>query len=1144
VRRTSDFKNNAQVWLQIELESGPGVGANEAPLPRQMLTASSYAFVAHHATTAATATSAATLACSPACVSIAELEFDPATQAELNAAVANVVTTSSLTATLGNYVTSASLTTTLGNYVTSTSLATSLGAYVTSTGLSSQLGNYVTSSSLSTTLGNYVTSSSLGTTLGGYVTSSALTSALGGYVTSSALTSALGGYVSTASFNTTLGNYVTSTALASELTSYVTSSSLGTTLGSYVTGSALDTRLGNYVTTAALGTALGDYVPTTALSGYVTTTGLNNALGNYVLSTALTSTLGNYATTASLSAYVTSSNLNTILNAYATTTSLANYVLSTALTTTLASYVTGSALDTRLAAYVTTTNLSTTLGSYVTSTALTTALAPYALESELPTSVNGLAGGTISSAVTVNGALAATSIKQGGHDVCDKSGNCGTTLGAFDPVTACDPDQILRWTGTGWECVDEGGGALPSQPCTGANKAVQWDGDSWECVTISATGLSNGQANGFEAKDDWGDAWDGVSRAPKTWQQAKAACEADGGRLPTVTELWRNRSNYGTGNLGNNDDDEYLWTIAPSYQQLYYSAAKLSDASFTEYHQTSQLYYRCIWKSQTPTGFSGNRCFGPPGSECKTKDAFYNVDRWSRAPQYFPAAQRECELENAMVMTADDLESLIQAGYEFINYPDHGWPYLHWTTDSNYHQNGYGYISVIQWHNNPEPWWGPSWSNGWGNEAHHAGPSSAYMFRCIGKKTPNIGVPPSNPSCFGGCFTAAGTKRNRLFADSADRGTKTWLEAFNDCRDEGGTLPSGAEINALMHSGWTGGSNQWLWVGSPAVWGWQLYRWPNTANERWNSHYEYSESGNYQTMHASGPSGGYAYRCVWQEHEAQSWLSCPANQVQMRNETTGAYSCVASVPGNPNGKQNPPIIPPFVDAWGNAWDYQQRGAQTWDTARTVCEAFGGRLPLATELYRLRYQQGVVDAELGTDGSATQDYLWTLNPSWHEDYRNIVRLSDGDAEHSHITGGEAYPYRCVWPATRPEAFSGNACYGHPSDPCFETGRLRTDRYDRIPLPQPAAQWECRYLGGQLVEGREYAELSNANMPNRAPSVGMWSREWAYYPNTYPFLYYRGSAPVGQWQAETGQSEISHAVEHDYYPFRCVFSDVME
>jgi len=171
------------------------------------------------------------------------------------------------------------------------------------------------------------------------------------------------------------------------------------------------------------------------------------------------------------------------------------------------------------------------------------------------TSVDGLAGGTITSDVTVNGALAATSITQNGNAVCDASGNCGQSL--FN--TTCQADQVLTYDGSAWVCTDFVAAGTPTDACNGLHQVLQWDGSAWVCVDSRATGLSAGQANGYELVDDWGYAWDGIQRAPKTWAEAKAACEADGGRLPTVTELYRNNArSTGTGNISTPNDTSYL----------------------------------------------------------------------------------------------------------------------------------------------------------------------------------------------------------------------------------------------------------------------------------------------------------------------------------------------------------------------------------------------------------------------------------------------------------------------------------------------------------------------------------------------------------------------------------------------------------
>ncbi|MEC9071551.1 MAG: hypothetical protein VX938_04190, partial [Myxococcota bacterium] len=102
------FLDNPQVWLGITVEAGPGVPNDGDPeLPRQPLTTVGYAFAAQHAEgaghadtadnaisagnadTAETAAVASALDCN-ACVGTVQLAFDPATQTELDQALANI----------------------------------------------------------------------------------------------------------------------------------------------------------------------------------------------------------------------------------------------------------------------------------------------------------------------------------------------------------------------------------------------------------------------------------------------------------------------------------------------------------------------------------------------------------------------------------------------------------------------------------------------------------------------------------------------------------------------------------------------------------------------------------------------------------------------------------------------------------------------------------------------------------------------------------------------------------------------------------------------------------------------------------------------------------------------------------------------
>ena len=81
------FTDNAQVWLGISVLAGPGVADNGDPeLPRRALTTVGYAFASQHAATAETASA---VNCQ-GCVDVAALAFDPATEAELTTALANI----------------------------------------------------------------------------------------------------------------------------------------------------------------------------------------------------------------------------------------------------------------------------------------------------------------------------------------------------------------------------------------------------------------------------------------------------------------------------------------------------------------------------------------------------------------------------------------------------------------------------------------------------------------------------------------------------------------------------------------------------------------------------------------------------------------------------------------------------------------------------------------------------------------------------------------------------------------------------------------------------------------------------------------------------------------------------------------------
>ncbi|MFT5432343.1 MAG: hypothetical protein ACI9OJ_003042, partial [Myxococcota bacterium] len=83
----------------------------------------------------------------------------------------------------------------------------------------------------------------------------------------------------------------------------------------------------------------------------------------------------------------------------------------------------------------------------------------------------------------------------------------------------------------------------------------------------------------------------------------------------------------------------------------------------------------------------------------------------------------------------------------------------------------------------------------------------------------------------------------------------------------------------------------------------------------------------------------------------------------------------------------------LTDGWGFVWDGLERQSANWANATADCAARGGRLPTATELYRV---SGAHRSEVGT--SYNTNYLWTRTiwkrPTNGTRYYARYRLTDG------------------------------------------------------------------------------------------------------------------------------------------------------
>jgi len=171
------------------------------------------------------------------------------------------------------------------------------------------------------------------------------------------------------------------------------------------------------------------------------------------------------------------------------------------------------------------------------------------------------------------------------------------------------------------------------------------------------------------------------------------------------------------------------------------------------------------------------------------------------------------------------------------------------------------------------------------------------------------------------------------------------------------------------------------------------------------------------------------------------------------------------------------LLAALPDPWGATWDGLERPTATLAAAEAACQGIGGRLPTATELYR------VSAVYSGAVGQTYQTHwLWSLVP-YNPANQWLVRLDTGATT---TTGtGTTQNYRCVCPPTKPAGFSGTACFGPPGGACFTVPGPRPlynlDKADRPPLSKGGAMWECGFEGGALADYLTLAESILLGLP---------------------------------------------------------------
>jgi len=616
--------------------------------------------------------------------------------------------------------------------------------------------------------------------------------------------------------------------------------------------------------------------------------------------------------------------------------------------------------------------------------------------------------------------------------------------------------------------------------------------------------------NGYPVVDAWNETWDGIERGAATWAEAKATCEALGGRLPTITELYRNNATTGTGNLSDSSATNYLWTLIACHSANARTTVRLSNGQVSYTAETASLHYRCVWPDSEGAGFDEYRCYGDPTEPCWSFGHVWNLDQWDRPAVTYAAAVNECAFYGASIPVVAEWGDVIHKG---VPHTTNNWL---WAGNAMYWYNGGYGQAIVRWTDQTAE----NWSYRSSTFGSLSGGTSAQRFRCVGLADPSS-FQPTNSTCTGGCF-AASDRRSPIVADSQDRVATRMAVAVEDCRDEDGDLANEADFTELVHEGWPGGTNAWNWLSDPLYWysngyGNALAKWSSAGVESW---YWSSTTGA-----RSAASSNRAYRCIWRAM-GPAVPTCSATNIVTWTGTL--YECSSGAPGTSNNQAN---VIEIVDDWGNAWDGIQRDHLPYDEAKSQCESLGGRLPTATEIWAVRSSSNPHNS-IG-DVTSTS-YLWTKMATGDAGRRAVVRISDGASTNSQTS--TAQYYRCIWPSRRGDVLAKNNCYGPPGDECFRiSDGLIADSYDRVALDAATAISECLASGGHLADHREAIRLIHSGWPN-GENQWLWLNEPMYwYSNNYgyPLMRWSGDGPA-DWEYSTGMSSPTNLRR-----FRCVY-----
>jgi len=550
----------------------------------------------------------------------------------------------------------------------------------------------------------------------------------------------------------------------------------------------------------------------------------------------------------------------------------------------------------------------------------------------------------------------------------------------------CVTGQVLRKTATGWACSDAAQGTTLSNLVCAAGQVPQFDGSKWACSdSVPKPPKCEGPLAGLQfdgtswscvqrpdlVSDSWGFIWDDQEHYATSWANANAACKGRGGRLPTVTELFRVSAAV-TGEVGTPYNSNYLWA-GIKWHPGQYTIVRLTDGSIGGDVANSARPYRCVFPNTSIFYFAGNNCYGAPGFECYAAadpKQRYNIDARDRPPVTWVAASDECAFYHAFVATAGDFARLVAREPGLPN----GSNQWLWTADTS----RYDAADLVRWNNVDLAY------NAAGSYVNYAGKQNvAYRFRCIGVNY----AAGAHPNVIEGEFVAESTY---LKADSQDRQKATLPDAITTCFQAAGHLPSERDYMVLIRAGMPNGPAAWEWTSDASHYVYnQVVLWKG-ADLDFADYYP-----QWATWTDRKPPAAYPYRCVYNPIDPQ-YL------------------------GPPDGKCNVGA-PCFTVERGaefkaTMWaDSADRVPANFITAVQECYGAGGRLASfrdMIELVRAGLPTGVgtwlwtTDAA-GDNGATVMVVKWTgADLAFDGSNPNYATWSDKSP-------ATVRPYRCVW-----------------------------------------------------------------------------------------------------------------------------------